>query len=166
MYTQTNGYPGRECTYIYRLRRRKGHGNSSYPEVSREREISRDFVNYSCKLRKIWGHVPLEKLVDFYASGEHSLWLGSQTMFSGCPSTCACACAETRAFQFGQKDSILATESIFSIRFANLINLPLLHWYRYSNSNDGEFGEGPGGVSLRCGSFCAISVSIRQFPTS
>ena len=45
-------------------------------------------------------------------------------MFSGCPSTCACACAETRAFQFGQKkDSILATESIFSIRFANLINL-------------------------------------------
>jgi len=51
-----------------------------------------------------------------------------------------------------------------SIRFANLINLPLLHWY--SNSNDGELGEGPGGVSLRCGSFCAISVSIRQFPTS
>ena len=50
-----------------------------------------------------------------------------------------------------------------SIRFANLINLPLLHWY--SNSNDGEFGEGPGGVSLRCGSFCAISLSIRQFPT-
>ena len=30
----------------------------------------------------------------------------------------------------------------------------------------GEFGEGPGGVSLRCGPFCAISVSIRQFPTS
>ena len=63
-------------------------------------------------------------------------------------------------------DSILATESIFfdSIRFANLMKLPLLRWY--SNSNDGEFGEGPGGVSLRCGSFCAISVSIRQFPTS
>jgi len=36
----------------------------------------------------------------------------------------------------------------------------------YSNSNGGEFGEGPGGLSLRCGSFCAISVSIRQFPTS
>ena len=40
------------------------------------------------------------------------------------------------AFQFGQKkfrfDSILATESIFSIRFGNLINLPLVHWY--SNS--------------------------------
>ena len=51
-----------------------------------------------------------------------------------------------------------------SIRFVNLINLPLLHWY--SNSNDGECGEGPGRVSLRCGSFCAISVSIRQFPTS
>ena len=50
----------------------------------------------------------------------------------------------------------------FSIRFTNLINLPLLHWY--SNSNDGEFGEGPGGVSLRCGLFCAISVSVRQFP--
>jgi len=39
----------------------------------------------------------------------------------------------TRAFQFGQKkfrfDSILATESIFfdSIRFGNLINLPLVH---------------------------------------
>jgi len=39
----------------------------------------------------------------------------------------------TRAFQFGQKkflfDSILATESIFfdSIRFSNLINLPLVH---------------------------------------
>jgi len=38
-----------------------------------------------------------------------------------------------RAFQFGQKkfrfDSILATEWIFfvSIRFANLINLPLVH---------------------------------------
>ena len=65
-----------------------------------------------------------------------------------------------------QFDSILAAESIFfdSIRFANLINLPLLHWY--SNSNGGEFGEGPGGVSLRCGSFGAISVSIRQFPTS
>ena len=62
-------------------------------------------------------------------------------------------------------DSILATESIFSIRFANLINMSLLHLYL--NSNDGEFGEGPGGVSLRCGSFCAISVSIiRQFPTS
>jgi len=42
---------------------------------------------------------------------------------------------DARAFQFGQKkvlirfDSILVTESIFfdSIRFANLINLPLLH---------------------------------------
>ena len=38
-----------------------------------------------------------------------------------------------RAFQFGQKkfrfDSILATESIFSIRFGNMINLPLVHWY-------------------------------------
>jgi len=42
----------------------------------------------------------------------------------------------TRAFQFGQKkvsirfDSIFATESIFffeSIRFGNLINLPLVH---------------------------------------
>jgi len=36
-----------------------------------------------------------------------------------------------RAFQFGQKkfrfDSIQATESIFSIRFGNLINLPLVH---------------------------------------
>jgi len=30
--------------------------------------------------------------------------------------------AEARAFQFGQK-------SFDSIRFANLINLPLLHWY-------------------------------------
>ena len=44
-----------------------------------------------------------------------------------------------RAFQFGQKkfriDSILATESIFSIRFGNLINLPLVHWY--SNSKLG-----------------------------
>ena len=44
-----------------------------------------------------------------------------------------------RALQFGQKkvsilfDSILATESIFfSIRYSNLINLPLVHWY--SNS--------------------------------
>jgi len=61
----------------------------------------------------------------------------------------------TRAFQFGQNKF-----RFDSIRFANLINLPLLH--RYSISNDGEFGEGPGGVSLRC----AISVSIRQFPTS
>ena len=26
-------------------------------------------------------------------------------------------------------DSILAIESIFSIRFGNLINLPLVHWY-------------------------------------
>jgi len=35
---------------------------------------------------------------------------------------------QDRAFQFGQKkDSILATESIFSIRFGNLINLPLVH---------------------------------------
>ena len=45
----------------------------------------------------------------------------------------------TRAFQFGQKkfwfDSILATESIFLIRFGNLINLPLVHWY--SNSKLG-----------------------------
>jgi len=44
----------------------------------------------------------------------------------------------SRAFQFGQKsfDSILATESIFfSIRFGNLINLPLVHWY--SNSKLG-----------------------------
>jgi len=32
-------------------------------------------------------------------------------------------------------DSILATESIFSIRFGNLINLPLVH--RYSNSKLG-----------------------------
>ena len=44
----------------------------------------------------------------------------------------ACGVAlSSRAFQFGQKkfrfDSILVTESIFSIRFANLINLPLLH---------------------------------------
>jgi len=73
-----------------------------------------------------------------------------------------------RAFQFGQKkfrfDSILPTESVYSIRFANLINLLLVHWY--SNSNNGEFGEGPGGISLCCGLFCAISVSIRQFPTS
>jgi len=40
----------------------------------------------------------------------------------------------TRAFQFGQKsfDSILATELIFFIRFGNLINLQLVHWY----SND------------------------------
>ena len=76
-----------------------------------------------------------------------------------------------RAFQFGQKsfdsirfDSHYRIDFFDSIRFANLINFPLLHWY--SNSNDGEFGEGPGGVSLRCGSFCDISVSIRQFPTS
>jgi len=45
----------------------------------------------------------------------------------------------SRAFQFGQKkfrfDSILAIESIFSIRFGNLINLPLIHWY--SNSKLG-----------------------------
>jgi len=38
---------------------------------------------------------------------------------------------QDRAFQFGQKkfrfDSILAAESIFSIRFGNLINLPLVH---------------------------------------
>ena len=73
----------------------------------------------------------------------------------------------SRAFQFGQKVSILfdsryRIDFFDSIRFANLINLPLLHWY--SNSNDGEFGEGPGGVFLRCGPFCAISVSIRQFP--
>ena len=34
------------------------------------------------------------------------------------------------------------------------------------DDNDGEFGERLGGVSLRCGSFCAISVSIRQFATS
>jgi len=38
---------------------------------------------------------------------------------------------QTREFQFGQKkfrfDSILATESIFLIRFVNLINLPLVH---------------------------------------
>ena len=33
-------------------------------------------------------------------------------------------------------------------------------------SNDGEFGEGPGGVSLHYGSFCAISALVRQFPTS
>jgi len=37
----------------------------------------------------------------------------------------------SRAFQFGPKkilfDSIHATESIFSIRFGNLINLPLVH---------------------------------------
>ena len=36
-----------------------------------------------------------------------------------------------KAFQFRQKkfrfDSILTTESIFSIRFGNLINLPLVH---------------------------------------
>jgi len=48
--------------------------------------------------------------------------------------------AAIRAFQFGQKkflfDSILATESIFfSIRFGNLINLPLVDWY--SNSKLG-----------------------------
>ena len=63
-----------------------------------------------------------------------------------------------RAFQFGQKsfNSILATDRFDS---PNVINLPLVHGY--SNSNDGEFGEGPGGVSL----LCAISVSIRQFPT-
>ena len=73
-----------------------------------------------------------------------------------------------RAIQFGKKsfDSIRfdsRTESIFfdSIRFANLINLPLLHWY--SNNNDGEFGEGPGGVFLRCGSFCAISHQLDNF---
>ena len=40
----------------------------------------------------------------------------------------------------GKKVSIrfLLPNRFFSIRFANLINLPLLHWY--SNSNDGEFG--------------------------
>ena len=39
----------------------------------------------------------------------------------------------SKAFQFGQKkfwirfNSIFAAESIFSIRFGNLINLPLVH---------------------------------------
>ena len=61
-------------------------------------------------------------------------------------------------------DSRYRIDFFDSIRFGNLINLPLLHWY--SNNNDGEFGEGPGGVFLCCGSFCAISISIRQFPTS
>ena len=45
-------------------------------------------------------------------------------------------CAFDRAFQFGQKKfwfySIFATKSIFSIRFGNLINLPLVHWYSSS----------------------------------
>ena len=52
-----------------------------------------------------------------------------------------------RAFQFGQKsfdsirfDSRYRIDFFDSIRFASLINLPLLHWY--SNSNDGEFGHG------------------------
>ena len=76
-----------------------------------------------------------------------------------------------RAFKLGQKsfDSILATESIFfdSIRQSDKFAACTLIWLvGYSDSNDGEFGEEPGGVSLRCGSFCAISVSIRQFPTS
>ena len=61
-------------------------------------------------------------------------------------------------------DSRYRIDFFHSIRIGNLINLPIVHWY--SNSNDGEFGEEPGGVSLRYGSFCAISVSIRQFPTS
>ena len=55
----------------------------------------------------------------------------------------AAAITFSRAFQFGQKKvsvrfySIFATESIFfdSIRFDNLINLPLVH--RYSNSKLG-----------------------------
>jgi len=57
-----------------------------------------------------------------------------------------------RAFQFGQKfrfDSIGQSD-----KFAACTLI--------LNSNDGEFGEGPPGVFLRCGSFCAISVSIRQ----
>jgi len=45
-------------------------------------------------------------------------------------------CLATRAFQFWSK-------SFDAIRFGNLINLP---------DTDGEFGEGPGGVSLSCGS--------------
>jgi len=71
----------------------------------------------------------------------------------------------SRAIQFGQKsfdsirfDSHYRIDFFDSIRFANLINLPVVYWY--SNSSAGEFGEGPGGVPLRCGSFCAISVSI------
>jgi len=55
-----------------------------------------------------------------------------------------------RAFQFRQKkfrfDSILAIESIFfdSIRFGNLINLPLVHWYSNSNNNDRLTAFDPG----------------------
>ena len=71
--------------------------------------------------------------------------------------------AEARAFQFGQK-------SFDSIRFS----LPN-RFFRFDSIRQsdkfaastlifkyGEFCEGPGGVSLRCGPFCAISVSIRQ----
>jgi len=54
------------------------------------------------------------------------------------------ALLHNRAFQFGQKsfDSIRQSE-----------NLP---------DSDGEFGEGPGGVSLCCGSFCAILDNFQQ----
>jgi len=68
--------------------------------------------------------------------------------------------ADTRAFQFGQKkfrfDSILAIESIFSIRFGNLINLPLVHWY--SNSKLGVIF-----IVHNCFCQCSTQYSLQLF---
>ena len=50
-----------------------------------------------------------------------------------------------KSFDSIRFDSRHRIEFFDSIRFGNLINLP---------DTDGEFGEEPGGVSLRCGSFC------------
>ena len=159
MYTQTNRYRGRECTYIYRLRRRKGHGNSSYPEVSREREISRDFViilanwgkyEVMCHWRNWSTFMPPVNIVCDW---------GHKLCFRVVRPPVRAPVRRLEHSNSGKKDSILATESIFSIRFASLINLPLLHWYRYSNSNDGEFGEGPGGVSTLWFIPCHISIN-------
>ena len=69
----------------------------------------------------------------------------------------------SRAFQFEEKVSIRFSLPNRFFRFDSIgqsdkFAACTLILY----SNDGEFGEGPGGVFLRCGSFCAISVSIRQ----
>ena len=57
-----------------------------------------------------------------------------------------------KSFDLIRFDSRYRIDFFDLFRFANLINLPLLHWY--SNSNDGEFGEGPSGVS------CAVVHSV------
>ena len=75
----------------------------------------------ACLCGRVWGATWCD-CIDAAVTVTDSLTYACLSLLSGCPVACGSPIC-TRAFQFGQK---------VSIRFSDLINLPLVHWY--SNS--------------------------------